>query len=509
MHSVKHRTSILRKSISLVAGALVSVAICSGQNVGGKVSGRVTDPTGAIILGASLSARDINTGVLSTGQSDTSGYYVLELPIGVYNITATSKGFATSTQQNVTVTVGGDVGVDFHLQLGSTQTVIEVNGGSTPLINPDSVMLQTTVTNDLVSTIPIQVSSSIRAASEFLQLEPGYNGSSLNGGAGSEQSITVDGVDVTPAGFNTGQESATSTMPVPAFAVQEFQVIGSNGGADTGRTSTGNIKYSLKSGTDHFHGQVFEFNRTTNYDAKTYFETVPGADHQNEFGGELGGPIQHNKTFFYGYYDGFRYSTANTAAIYSVLTQAMRAGNFSAAGIPAIYDPLTTAPNGSGGYTRTQFDCNGVLNTICPSEFSKVSKFFAALMPLPNYGAANAIVNNYIGTTVSTIGSNQYLIKINHTFSPTDHIAVSYNYFEGPNNKICPFGAFICGEAETLYTYRGYRPILNWEKAFSTTKFNHLILGFSLLGFLEDEGGQSSLTSGSNYSAQAGLTGVN
>ncbi len=498
-------TIICNVFVMLVTG-LFFASISFGQNIGGKLSGQITDPTGAIIPGAHVTAHNVNTGVVTSGQSDASGYYVIQLPIGTYSVTVSFSGFATSTQQDVVITTGGDVGLNFRLHVGGAQTVVTVNGGTTPLITPDSAAVQTTVTNALVATIPVQVSGSLRMASEFLQLEPGYNGTSLNGGAANQENATVDGVDVSPAGFNTGEETATAAMPVPAFAVQEFQVVGSNGEADTGRTSTGVIRYSLKSGTNHFHGDVFEFNRTTNYDAKTYFEKYAGPDHQNEFGGELGGPIQRNKTFFYGYYDGFRYSTANSATFYSVLTPAMRSGDFSASGLPPIYDPSTTTLNSSGAYTRRQFDCNGVLDTICQGEISSVSAFFASLMPDPNLPG---IANNYEGASGRTIASNQYLIKIDHTFSPTNHASMSVNFFTGPNDTYCPFGNYVCGAANaTDTTYSGNREILNWEKALSSTLFNHLVLGFNTLHFLSLGGGQQSYTSGSGFNGKAGFKGV-
>ena len=93
-----------------------------------------------------------------------------------------------------------------------------------------------------------------------------------------------------------------------------------------------------------------------------------GVDRENEFGFDVGGPIRRDKTFFYGYYDGFRYSSTTAGTVYSLLTPAMKAGDFTAPGIPAIYDPATTVPNGSGGFTRQQISCNGVLNMICPNR---------------------------------------------------------------------------------------------------------------------------------------------
>src|SRR6202008_4644656 len=115
--------------------------------------------------------------------------------------------------------------------------------------------------------------------------------------------------------------------------------------AQDGRTSNGVIKYMLKSGTNAFHGSAFEFLRNKVLDARNFFSPTVAQDSQNEYGAELGGPVifphlydGHNRTFFYIFYDGYRYTNANTATVYSLFTPAMRLGDFSAAGIPAIYD---------------------------------------------------------------------------------------------------------------------------------------------------------------------------
>ena len=255
---------------------------------------------------------------------------------------------------------------------------------------------------------------------------------------------------------------------------------------------------------------MFELNRNTDYDAKTYFESVRGPDHQNEYGGELGGPIQRDKTFFYGYYDGFRYSTANTASFYSVLTSAMKAGNFTAAGLPAIYDPSTTVSNGTGGFTRKQFSYNGVLNVIPPTEISPVSAYFASLMPNPNL---SGIVNNYEGTSTATNNSDQYLIKIDHTFGPANQLSGSFNYEANPETTNCPFGYDLCGNSGTTTVMPSMRAILNWTGVLSRTMVNHVTFGWNWLHIEETYGGQvcygSATNCGSNYNAKAGFGYVN
>lgn len=483
---------------------LLSASFALAQGVGGRVGGRVTDPSGAVIPGAHIIAQNTNTNVTGETDSNDSGYYVMQLSAGNYKVTVTAPGFATMVQQNINVTIGGDAGLDIHLPLATTETVVEVEGqASAELITPNSAVTQTTVDNMMVAAIPVAVSGTMRNASAFLKLQPGYNGTSLNGGAANDMPVTVDGADVSAVGFGSGNQGISYAMPVPSFAVQEFQVIGSNPDAAVGRTSTGSVSYALKSGTNKFHGSIFEFNRNTIYDAKQYFQGKRGQTHQNEFGFDVSGPIFKNKTFFYGYYDGYRYKTTNTGVTYSLLTPAMKRGDFSAAGIPNIYDPSTTRPNGSGGYTRDQFQCGGVLNVICPSRLSSVSTYFASLYPDPQKAA---ISNNFVGTTYNTTNSDQYLVKIDHAISSSQRLSVSYNWMSNPQTSGTPFG--LTAGSGVINPYHGKRAIINYTKTIGSNKVEHFLASFDILYFNSHTGGQETYASGANLNKNAGLTGV-
>jgi hypothetical protein len=496
--------SICRILFVLTVGFL-SVSAGFAQGVGGKISGRATDPSGAIVPGVHVSAQNAKTNVVSATETDTSGYYLLQLPSGDYVVSVSATGFATLVQQNVSVTIGGDVGLDFHLQVTTTTTTVEVKGdASAELITPNSSVVQTTVDSSLVTAVPVEVSGAMRNASSFLKLEPGYNGASLNGGAPQTQPVTVDGADVSPVGFGTGVGTPPFAAAIPSFAVQEFQVIGDSPDANIGRTSTGAVTYALKSGTNQLHGGIFVYNRNTIYDAKNYFAATRGVNRQNEFGFDIGGPIKRDKTFFYGYYDGFRYTNTTTGVFYSLLTPAMKAGDFTAAGIPAIYDPATTAPNGSGGFSRQQFSCNGVLNVICPNRISSVSRFYASLYPNPTLPG---ITNNYKGSTISVNNSDQFLVKVDHSFSPNSRLSASYNWNNNPQLSSCGFGVALCGG--TPASNHGDRAIVNWNLTISSNKVNHVILALTFEDYFQHKGGQNSFTSGDNLNAMAGLGFVN
>ena len=281
MCCLKTMYMMIWRILFVVTVGFLSVSAGFAQiNVGGKISGRATDPTGAIMPGVHVSAQNAKTNVVSATDTDKSGYYLLQLPPGDYVVSVSATGFATLVEQNVSVTIGGDVGLDLHLQVATATTSVVVKGdASAELITPNSSVVQTTVDNSLVTAVPIEVSGAMRNASSFLKLEPGYNGGafsgSINGGAPTSQPVTVDGADVAPVGFGTGVGVPPFAAGVPSFAVQEFQVVGDSADANVGRTSTGAVTYALKSGTNQFHGSAFDYNKNTAYDAKNYFAKVP------------------------------------------------------------------------------------------------------------------------------------------------------------------------------------------------------------------------------------------
>jgi len=487
---------------SLVAGSmaililvvLISPGELRSQQSGGRISGQVADPSGATIADAQVEARHIATNVVTTAKSNTSGYYTIQLPVGGYEIKVSHSGFSTSVLQNVTVTVGSDVGLNVGLVVASQATEVNVTESVFPLITPDEASGSTTVESALVANMPVEVSGGMRNSADFLRITPGWQGTSfsarLNGGVGLDQEVMVDGVNVSPVGFGTGIQG--QQMTVPSFAVQEFQVVGTNVDAQYGRTSSGAIKYAFKSGTNDFHGSAFEYLKNEALDARNYFATTRALDRQNEFGADIGGPIKKDKTFFYGYYDGFRFSQSNPATFYSLLTPAMKTGDFSAPGIPAIYDPTT----------HEQFSCAGVLNVICPDRISPISASFMGLLPDPNLPG---ITNNYKGTSSTTNDSDQFLVKITQELHPGSSISGSYSFMTEPTTAIGAFGTPLSG---SIAGNHGTRIIFNWTQSISPTLLNHFMAGESRWAFSSNNGGMTSLANGPDFNQQAGLTGV-
>jgi hypothetical protein len=507
MSSVAQDSVVLRLgALTLLLGLASSVPLVLRAQGNNRVSGLITDQSGAVIVGATVTAQDVGTNVVTTTTSNDRGYYLLQLQIGTYNIKASNPGFQTSLREKVDVTVGADVGIDFGLSLASAAQAVDVVGGITPLLAPNSSSVGTTVENELVMNLPLAVSGGIRNSADFLKLTPGYQGCSfsarLNGGVGLDQEVEIDGATVSPVAFGAGIQGAQNT--VPGFALQEFQVVSNNIEAQYGRTSTGVIKYEYKSGTNALHGSAFEYLRNESVDARNFFAPTVAADHQNEFGVEAGGPIViphiyngRNRTFFYMYYDGFRYSNSNPGTIYSLLTPDMRQGNFSAAGLPLIYDPSTTQANGSGGFTRQPFPGN----VIPQNEINPSSSYFAGLFPSPN---RPGVSSNYIGPSTSTNDMDQGLIKIDQAIH-NGRFSASYNHTVEPTTSDGAFGPVLSG---TFGNNQGRRAIFNWDQTLSANKLNHFGASFNRWSFFNHQGGQEDLSNGSDLNQKAGLGGI-
>ncbi|MGP8246589.1 MAG: TonB-dependent receptor domain-containing protein, partial [Bryobacteraceae bacterium] len=488
-------------AITLVLGlatVLTFPARVQAQSSLNRVNGQVTDPSGGVIVGASVAAREVNTGAVREAKTNERGYYLMQLPIGTYNITISSPGFRTAVREKVPVDVGADVSLDFKLQVAAAQQAVDVVAQGAPLLRPESSTVQTVVDNSLVNDLPIAVSGRERNAAGFLALTPGYNGTRLDGGAGNANTQYVDGAVVNPSSFSP---ELSTNMIIPAFAVEQFQVVDNTMDSQDGRSSGGTIKYALKSGTNGYHGSAFDFVRNADLDARNFFSPTVAQDTQNEFGAELGGPVVlphlyngHNRTFFYMYYDGYRYTNTNSATISSLMTPAMKAGNFSAAGIPSIYDPNSTTTTASGAYTRTPFPGN----IIPGSQISPISSYIANLFPAPN---RSGLTSNNLGSTVATTSDNQGLMKIDQVLR-NGHVSISFGDYEQGTTSVGPFGPILNG---SLGDNHGYRAILNWDTVISPTLLNNFNPSFMRWHLETLQGGQTTPTTGSNLNQMAGL----
>ena len=284
-----------------------------GQSTGGRIRGTVTDPSGSAVVGASVTLINTATNVSRDTTSGPNGeYQFLEVPVGTYEIDVTQTGFKKAVRKDVVVDLNQVVSVDIGLQVGGSTETVEVTG-QPPVIDTSSTQLGAIVNERSSTELPLNQ----RDVYQLLQLQPGvqsqlgndlFFGSdragvvTVNGGRGRSNNYTVNGGDGNDLFVNL-----PAVEPSPD-SVEEFRVISNSFDAEYGRNSGSVVNVVTKSGTNNFHGNVYEFFRNTVLNAKAFtFTPAPKPDfHQNQFGGTFGGPIKKDKTFFFVAYEGRR-----------------------------------------------------------------------------------------------------------------------------------------------------------------------------------------------------------
>ena len=405
----------------LVAAFLVLSAGLSFGQVGGTgtIQGTVTDPSGANVAGASITATNLATGVKTERKTTDAGFFVLSLlPAGEYKVSVTANGFQTFVQEHVVLDALQVVGLNPKLELGqATQSVMVQDAPS--VLKTDDVALGSSMQNNVYDALPLAMNAagSPRDPSAFAGLAIGVDNystqaagpstGSFNGGQTYQNEVYIEGLPMTSAG--TEADTRNLAFGVSVEAVDQFQV--ETAGAKAMYEGQGVENYVLKSGTNQFHGGVFEYFRNTDFDARGFFAAVLPADHQNEFGVNFSGPVKKNRLFFFSNYDGYRLVSATTPVGYqSIPTTDERAGNFSA--FPqVIYDPTSA----TGTAPRTPFPGN----SIPSNRISKVSQSFQSYLPPPTNGN---ITNNYLAVLPSRVNNDSTTDKVDYNLNDRNRL---------------------------------------------------------------------------------------
>ena len=383
--------------IHCFVAVLLSVAALTAQVAGtGTIQGTVTDPSGAIVAGATVTATNVDTGVQTIRKTTDAGFFVLSpLQPGEYNVTVAMSGFQTLTHQKVEVEALATVGLNPKLQVGAASQSITVEDAP-PQLHTDDATLGSSMQNELYAALPLSMNGVPRDPTQFIALVPGVNNAStqaagpttaaFNGGQTNQNEMYLEGLPLTSGG--TQGDTRYLAFAVSVDAVEQFQV--ETSGAKAQYEGQGVSNFVMKSGTNQFHGSAFEYFRNTDLDARGFFPAYRAIEHQNEYGGLIGGPIRKNRIFFFTNYDGYKYrSGLLNPALQSIPTSLERTGNFSQ--LPAtqlIYDPASQTCAGAI-CTRTAFP-----NNVIPgNRISTVAQSFQSYLPAPTNGN---IVNNYL-----------------------------------------------------------------------------------------------------------------
>jgi hypothetical protein len=432
------RTKLLRYAAACVFTAVVGTPAALAQTVTGSITGEVTDPSGAVIAKAQVTAQNVDTGVTTEATTNEAGVYSLRfLPIGHYTVRIGAHGFSTETVPAFALEINQTVKLNEKLAVGDTTTV-DVNSAAATILNTDDATLGITMSTNEIANIPLEgrnfssvtlfqpgaVSTAPTGMTGVNAIERDTNSSgvgSINGNRQQGNNYTLDGIDL-----NEGQNNLIGYNPAPD-AIGEIKVISANAPATYGNASGGAVVSVLKSGTSQFHGSAYGYLQNENLDANSWTNKdhptiIPKNPYtQSIFGGTLGGPVLHDKLFFFGDYEGVRQHTGGLGSA-SVIPAAMRNGDFSALLSPA--QGGTQLYNTQGGFTPYGNNQLAILNPVAKFLFAHPEYY-----PLPNTTPdTNTLFNNnYRGPQRTFIVNNQFDIKTEWDPRLTDKITAFYS----------------------------------------------------------------------------------
>jgi hypothetical protein len=462
------------------------------QEATATVNGVVTDPTGLTIPKAQVELTNINTGVVKTTTTNNDGIYVFQSVVpGVYSMRASASGFSSVSQPPVNLQVSQIATFDFHLQIGSTQSTVTVNATAVAL-QTSSSELGTVVTTSEVASLPLNG----RNFTELLTVTTGVaniNTDQNGGGGGGWNGHTVGTTDIPAVNgardrsnifLLDGSNDLNTLSGVYNYApivdaIQEFKTQGHNDMAEYGGAGGGVVTVVTKSGTNQYHGALWEFLRNEQMDARGYFEASRAPLRQNVFGASGGGPLSipkvyngKNRTFFFAAYEAYRYASASETGALGP-TAAMRSGDFSALGVP-IYDPATTTyDSATSTYSRTQFPGN-----IIPSDrINPVTTLYESIIP-----QSGNLVNgsNLFVPARSDTNQDSGTARVDQNFGNNNQIMFRYSQFY--QYGVSPSGTIGVGFDKVL----GHNYIGHWTHTYSPTSFSDVYFGrnygYSLIG---------------------------
>jgi hypothetical protein len=440
-HFVETKTSHVMLLWVLLVFFLLSPLCARAQNiVSSQVNGTVADSSGALVVGASVSATNTGTGLVYRAETDNSGtYHITELPPGNYTMQVTKTGFATQRIQPFTLVVGQTFQENISLAVGQAEQTVAVNAAALLLnteASHDEQLIESQQIDDMplngrdylqlaqldAGVVPVSGISGISSPASGWASDSGVVAVSVSGLKEDDNSYLYDGIESRNAWYG-----AAGLQPDPDM-VQEFTMMNSNAPAQYG-VGGAFVNVVTRSGTNLFHGTAYEYLRNNDFDARNYFDVSAGppAFHQNQFGASFGGPIKRNRIFFFANYEGFR--QLQPSDDYNLVPNAdQRAGNFSA-DPQQLYNPYVQDPSTPTGYAVLTG------NQVPPGYFSAIGQKILQLYPAPNGSYLNG-ADNYFNVATSTNNWNQYSGRVDYSISAKDTI---FGRYTGVNqNAVAP-----------------------------------------------------------------------
>ena len=491
--AVDHVCKRLAKTINLsvhvftvVALLLTMSATASAQATSGTLTGVVTDPTGAVIPNAKVVIDDTQHGSSVTTTTNGEGLFTrTQLANSTYNVQVSAAGFQTTQQNAITVNVDRETRINVTLQPGQVKQAVQVYADQTPVLVTDRGEISTTIPARELTTIPTLGQN----VTQLELLAPGTVRNTYDiAGAENPQGGQANNTNGLLFGFTNRQIDGADDMDAvlgiqvvnpPPDSLDQMKVTTSNYDAEFGRSGGSFVSYTTKSGSNHFHGDLFEFLRNDFFNARNPYTEAPPAHQQplrfNQFGGSMGGPAIHDKLFFFGTYQGQRERLGGGFQEF-VPSAAERAGDLSAIGGP-------------------------VLN---PGSISPVSTALLNLIPLPNVGA-----NTFLGNGSVKFNSDQYDARVDYNINPNDRIFFRYDLFRDTINSPAIFG--IAGGPSFVGLYgpgnshgQNHNGAVNWSHIFGPSWL--LNLRYSYFRYQVDV---LPVDYGTNTASAVGIPGIN
>ena len=405
------------------------------QAARGSVSGELRDPSGSAIPDVQIKLTEVRTNQEYSAKANESGFYTfVNLRPGSYSLTVEAPGFKKLVQEGIQLATGEMLRVDANLAIGSPSETVTVTSDA-PLLRSESGSLGQVVSNRSIVELPLNGRNflGLVGMAAGVANPPGSTTPRLNGGRPRTNEYLYDGISVLQP-----EPGQVAFYPI-IEAIQEFKLEINSPPAEFGRFNGGVVNLTTKSGTNQFHGSLFEFLRNEALNARNLFAPATAANpkkpvfRRNQFGGVLGGPIDQDKTFFFIDYQGTR-QLINRVRTSTVPTLLQRQGIFTekiSGVVPTIYDPTTTAPKPGGGYTRTPFLNDTIpLTSMDPVALQLLNRF-----PLPT---TSGTANNYTRNGNEPDDLDQFDVRIDHRFSSRDHVFGRYSYAIEKSSPVTP-----------------------------------------------------------------------
>jgi hypothetical protein len=424
----------------IVLGAILAVSFSCAHavEVTARIKGTVTDPTGAVVPNVAVTVTNTQTGVVSTTTSNTSGDYIFPaLPIGTYTINVTAPGFKGFTATGITLNIDQEYVEQIKLTLGSSSDTVSVEADGVQ-VNTTDMQLSNIVDSHQITELPLigRAFTNLEAVMPGVQASSDRFGSfSVNGGQTQQSAYVINGADSNDLPLNT------IAIQPNIDALAQFALITGPLNAEYDRNGGAIVSTAIKQGTNHFHGDVFEFYRDTFLNTRNYFQklTPTSTFHQNIFGGTLGGPVLKDKLFFFGAYQGTRQVVPQTGGNVTTFSAAELAGNFSSdvSGGVLTTNPIPATisiPGCSTGETFAQ--CFTSLNGQLPA--GAINSISANLIKT-YVPAANSGANTYTFNPVTPTTTNQYIGRTDYNLTSKDQFYGVYIYQKSVASDTLPF----------------------------------------------------------------------